>query len=129
MGSVGRWDAERMGPLCLESVRAIHQPPERFRVSPNRYPAGTSFPGAARAGRRYVLSGACSFRVGASVWELRAGDIADIPEGGYEFRVLGTGPVEFVSVWELPPEVWSRASDAEPGAAPDPARMQAFRDV
>lgn len=107
MGSAGRWDAERMGPLCVESVRALHQPPIRFRVSPRRYPAGTSFAGASRAGRQYVLSGACSFRVGISVWELQAGDIADIPEGAYEFRVLGTFPVEFVSVWELPPEVWA----------------------
>lgn len=120
MGSVGRWDAERMGALCLESVRALHQPAHRFRVSPGRYPAGTSFTGAARAGRRYVLSGDCSFRVGALVWELQAGDIAEIPEGGYEFRVLGTSPVEFVSVWELPPEVWARASNAKPYAASDP---------
>ncbi len=118
---VERWKVPRMGPLCLESVRAIHQPPERFRVSPSCYPVGTSFPGSARAGRRYILSGACSFTVGASVWELHVGDIADIPEGGYEFRVLGSGPVEFVSVWELPSEFWDKASVAEPSAAADGA--------
>ena len=53
------------------------------------------------------------------MWELQAGDIADIPEGGYEFRVLGRGPVEFVSVWELPPAFWAKAVDAEPGLAPE----------
>jgi len=62
--------------------------------------------GTARAGRRYVLAGACAFAIGSSTWELQAGDVADIPEGEYQVRVLGSGPVEFVSVWELPPAFW-----------------------
>ncbi len=122
MGVAQRWDVTRMGPLCVESVRALHQPPERFRVSPSRYPAGTAFGGAARAGRKYVLAGACSYAVGGAVWELRAGDVADVPEGGFAFRVLGGGPVEVVSVWELPAAFWGSTPDAEPGAAVDAAR-------
>jgi hypothetical protein len=95
-----------MGPLSVESIEALHQPPEHFRISQRRYPAAKTFQGAAQAGRHYVLSGGCSFTVGDQTWELRAGDIADIPEGRYEFRVLGDGPAELVSVWELPPGVW-----------------------
>jgi hypothetical protein len=85
--------------------------PERFRVSSSRYPAGTLFSGLSRAARQYILSGACSFAVGTSAWELRAGDIADTPEGEFEFRVLGHEPAEFVTVWELPPEFWGKAPD------------------
>jgi len=104
VGKIRRWDATSMGLLCVESVRAIHQPPARFRVSPSSYPAGTSFSGVAWARCKYVVAGACCVSVGLSVWELQAGDIADIPAGRYEFRVSGAGPLETVSVWELPPE-------------------------
>jgi quercetin dioxygenase-like cupin family protein len=112
-----------MGPLCLDSVRALHQPPERFRVSPSRYPAGASFSESTRAGRRYILSGACSFTAGKSVHELQAGDIADVPEGTYDFRVLGSGPVELVSVWELPFGFWAKTPDSEQSASADGGSM------
>jgi hypothetical protein len=105
--AIWRWDELSLGPLCVESIRALHQPPEHFRVSPNRFLASTAFVGIGRAGRKYVMSGSCSFTIGASTWELHAGDIADLPAGEYEFRVLGEEPVEFVSVWELPAEVWA----------------------
>ena len=119
MGVVQRWDVVRMEPLCVESVLALHQPPERFRVSLGRYPADTSFVGAARAGRKYVLAGSCSYVVRGATWELGAGDIADLPEGEFAFRVLGGSPVEVVSVWELPAAFWGGAPDTEPDAAAD----------
>ena len=106
MNGVVRWDYDRLGPLSLEAVRALHQPAERFRVTPSRYPAGTAFAGTARVGRRYILAGACVFTLGEGTWELHAGDIVDLPEGDYQFRVLGGEPVELVTVWALPPEVW-----------------------
>lgn len=102
MDNVSQWDVATKGSLCLESVRLLHQPPEGFRISSNQYPAGTSFTEASRTSRRYVVSGACSFTIGASAWMLRAGDILRIPKGTYEVRVLGSDPVELVSVWELP---------------------------
>jgi hypothetical protein len=113
-----RWEFVGVGSLCLESVRALHQPPERFRVSPSCYSAGTAFGGAARAGRKYVLAGACSYTIGGEVWELRAGDIADLPEGGFAFRTLGGGLVEVVSVWELPAAFWFGVPDTGPGTPP-----------
>jgi mannose-6-phosphate isomerase-like protein (cupin superfamily) len=99
----GRWDFERQGPLRLEAIRLLYPPAQDYRISPSRYPAGMSFSGAARAGRWYVLAGACAIEVGSSSWELQAGDIADIPAGGYRFRALGSDGVELVRVWELPP--------------------------
>jgi quercetin dioxygenase-like cupin family protein len=115
---VQNWDHSEWGPASLETIRLLHRPGERFRVSPGRYDPGESFPEAARAGRRYVLAGSCSFTKGGEVWELRAGEFADLPGGQFEFRVLGDSPVELVSVWELPPEFWG-SGHAEPAAAPD----------
>lgn len=108
----GRWDVTLMGPLCMDSVLALHQPPELFRVSLCRHVAGTVFNGTTRSGRKYILSGACFYTVGAATWEFQAGDIADLPEGAFELRVLGSGPTEFVSVWELPAEYWGGVPDA-----------------
>ncbi len=98
----GRWDFERQGPLRLDAIRLLCLPAENFRISPSRYPAGTSFSGAAQVGRWYILAGACAIEVGSSSWELQAGDIADIPAGEYRFRALGCDDVELVCVWPLP---------------------------
>ena len=109
---VGRWDFDGWGPPRVEAIRALHRPAGHYRISPASYPAGTEFGGGARAGRMYVLAGICELTVGQSIWELQAGDIVDFPEGAYRFRVLGSGPVELVSVWELPPEAWSSGDDS-----------------
>jgi hypothetical protein len=106
MTVVGRWEFERWGEPAAETVRALHQPAGRFRVSPASYPPGTAFGGTSRASRKYVLAGACAFTVGSLTWELRAGDVAELPEGTYEFHVVGSASVELVSVWELPPACW-----------------------
>jgi hypothetical protein len=45
---------------------------------------------------------------------LQAGDVVDLPEGRYHFRVLGDGPVELVTVWKLPPEFWAPAPPNPP---------------
>ena len=118
MGVARRWDVVRMGPLCIESVLALHLPAERFRVSPDSYPAGASFAGAARAGRKYVLAGSCSYVVGGATWELGVGDVADLPEGEFAFRVLGGSPVEVVSVWELPAAFFPSSTATQNGSPP-----------
>ncbi|WP_020467830.1 hypothetical protein [Zavarzinella formosa] len=115
------WDYPSHGPLSLEAVRRVHRPGERFRISPARHHPGESFSEISRAGRRYVLAGSCSFTQGNFVWELRAGQFADLPEGPFEFRVLDAGPAELVRVWELPPGFWS--GQAEQGAVPDRGGM------
>ena len=100
--AVGRRDFDRWGPVSVDAIRSLHTPVDRSRVSHSSFPRGTTFGGTALASRRYVLSGACVYIVGQTNWELHAGDIADIPRGDYQFRVLGSGPVKVVSVWELP---------------------------
>ncbi len=110
----GRWDFERQGPLHLDAIRLLCLPAENFRISPYRYPAGTIFSGAARAGRWYILAGACAIEVGSSSWELQAGDIAEIPAGEYRFRALGSDDVELIRVWLLPSMVRPPQSAGSP---------------
>lgn len=120
MGEAQRWDTTRNGPLCLETVRAAHQPAERFRVSLYRYSAGDSFGGTPRAGRIYILSGACSITDGVSTWNLEAGDIAELPGGKYVFQVIGSSQAELVRVWELPRAFWVSASVSDLGVSRQP---------
>lgn len=105
-GTIQTWDHTHWGSPSLEAIRAMHQPSDRFRISPSRYKPGTAFGFAARAGRKYILTGACAITFGELKWELQAGDVVDLPAGKFDFRVLGSESVELISVWELPPEFW-----------------------
>lgn len=117
-GEVQTWDYSNWDAPSLEAIRSLHRPGERFRISPDHYDAGESFSTISRAGRRYVLAGSCSFTKGGSTWELHIGEFVDLPEGQFEFRVVGASPVELVSVWALPPEFWETGSP-EQAAPPD----------
>jgi len=92
-----------MVPLTEDAIRAAHQPKGHFRVRCAKYPPGTRFSGSMRAGRCYVIRGACRYDFGDRV-ELTAGQFADLPEGGYELEVLGNEAVDLVLVRELPVE-------------------------
>jgi hypothetical protein len=105
------WSEISPAPLSLEAIRELHVPPSHYRISPNRYEAGVAFPGTTRAGRLYVLSGACSKMVGKWEVALRAGMFADFPAGNFEFKVLGEQQVQLVNVW-LIPEQYRAKGDA-----------------
>lgn len=55
-----------------------------------------------RAGTCYVLAGTGRFRFRNEEVTLSAGTLAALPEGPYEFEVVGDEPLEKVLVWELP---------------------------
>lgn len=115
---VRKWCKLSSAPLSLETIRTLHQPSARFRISTYTYPPGTAFVGSGRAGTRYLLAGACSFTFGNSAIELRAEDVADVPDGDYQFAVVGDVPVQFVAVWALPQDLRT-LSDSSHAAAPD----------
>jgi hypothetical protein len=92
--------------MALEAIKALHVPEERFRISPASYPAGVTFRGSSRAGRIYVLSGACRYVFGDLEFNLQAGSLAEVPEGGYGFETVGSVEVRLVRVYELPLEFW-----------------------
>ncbi|MFN3192897.1 MAG: hypothetical protein ACE361_20475 [Aureliella sp.] len=90
--------------VTLDAVRSLHTPSGHYRISPGSYPAGTSFSGFARAGRVYILSGACSYTFGDSTVQLTAPSYFDHPEGGYNFAVDSVDDVSLVHVWLLQPD-------------------------
>lgn len=101
---VHHWSEISRAPLTLEAIREMYVPPSHHRISPNRYEAGVAFSGTSRAGRLYVLSGACSKKVGEWGAVLHAGMYADFPAGSFEFKVLGEQQVRLVNVWLIPEE-------------------------
>ena len=98
----GKWDEATSGRISLESIRLLFQPESRYRMSWNSYPAGATFSGWSRAGRRYVISGRCVIGLAGRSWELSGGEFLDLPEGNYQLSVSGGSPVELISVRELP---------------------------
>ncbi|MCP3062889.1 hypothetical protein LXT21_29300 [Myxococcus sp. K38C18041901] len=102
--TVRRWSELSSKPLSEESVRALHVPAKKYRVSVNRYWPGADIGGEMRAGTVYVLAGHCQMEFGTQVAQLAAGDVAEFPEGS--FRVVAGREAECVVVfaWELPAE-------------------------
>jgi hypothetical protein len=96
------WSELSPESLSLEAIKKLHAPPSHYRISPRRYEAGTTFPGTSRAGRLYVLAGACTMQVGEWRASLLAGMFADFPAGHFEFKVLGNLAVSLVDVWLIP---------------------------
>ena len=119
------WSEISQTPLTLEAIRELHVPLSHYRISPNRYEAGVAFLGTGRAGRLYVLSGACSKRV--SLWQvaLRAGMFVDFPTGDFEFEVQGEQHVQLVNVWLLP-EQYRAKNDAYPLIQRDACGIREF---
>ena len=109
--SVQSWDEHQLGTMSLEAIRAHHRPTGRYRISLKTYPAGVAFEGTSRARRVYVLNGACTFDVKGTTWDLHAGDMVDLSEGTYSFRVPDASAVDTVSVWELPEPFWPAETD------------------
>lgn len=98
-----RWDEATSGPISVEAIRMLHQPESNYRVSWNKYPPSTEFPGESFLSKTlYVLRGSCS--VGFGDWSCRvgAGEFIELPGGKYRFSVRSDEEVEIVSVWELP---------------------------
>jgi hypothetical protein len=91
------------GALTEDAIRRLYQPPGAFRISRNKYPAGTRFHGTTRAGRLFVLTGSCELLLPERV-ELSAGQFFDFPAGNYGLAVLGQEDLDIVKVWQLPPE-------------------------
>ena len=100
------WSVAQDGVLCEASIRNKFQPNFQYRFSSSRYPAGTEFPGAAVAGYRFILQGACRYRFDTGVVRLVAGQYAALPAGSYWFESLGDEIVHKVSCFELPPAFW-----------------------
>ena len=108
---VSRWRDTHTEELSLATLRKLHGPPTKYRVSRYEYPVGTSFPGRMLSARCFVISGACQYHFDVDV-ALRGGDWTDLPSGSYVFRTVGDCPVELVLVWEIPSRSdWKHSAD------------------
>ena len=97
------WRSEYGSALDLDVLKARYSPPERFRVTEYCYPAGESITASMRAGKCFVVGGACVYkRIGYEELELSDGDFVELPEGTYQLTVADDGDVRILFVWELP---------------------------
>ncbi len=97
------WDQETYGVLCEAALRSKYQPPERFVFQSTRFPVGAKFKGVAKQGLCFVVRGMCRYRF-HDVVLIRANQYAELPEGEYEFQVVGPMPLEILRVFEAPRE-------------------------
>jgi hypothetical protein len=104
--SVLNWDERAEGHLDLEAVRARYQPVHHFRVQQGRSDAHTPFSSSGVARTYYVLIGQMEIQDGFSSYSIQAGQYVRLPEGTY--TVSYPEPVAYVSVLELPEQVWAQ---------------------
>ncbi|MFY1826224.1 hypothetical protein ACN47A_09950 [Myxococcus fulvus] len=102
--AVRRWSEITSKPLTEESVRALHLPAKKYRVSVSRYSPVENFGGAMRAGTVYVLAGRCQIEFGTQAVQFAAGDVAEFPAGEYRVMVNHEAGCVVVFAWELPAE-------------------------
>jgi hypothetical protein len=100
------WTDVSSEAISEELIRAFHSPPEKYRISPNRYEVGTQFPDVYRRHTLYILSGSCRMLLHADGNEslemvLNAGEVAIVPRGDHTFQTLGSHEVRLVRVWDL----------------------------
>ncbi|GEN10806.1 hypothetical protein SAMN05443572_112144 [Myxococcus fulvus] len=102
--TVRRWSELSSKPLSEESVRALHVPAKKYRVSVSRYSPGANISGEMRAGAVYLLAGHCQMEFGTQVVPLAAGDVAEFPAGSFRTLVGREAECVVVFAWELPAE-------------------------
>jgi hypothetical protein len=96
-----KWQDVGSRELSVENIRQLFQPPEDYRISPEKYLPGTEFGGFTRAGRCFIVEGSVRFVFGTDDVTLVAGDVLDFPSGKFSIAVVGTDKLVFVKVWNL----------------------------
>ncbi len=98
--AVQSWSTITDKTLSEAAVRARF-PPEKYRVSVYVYPPQTRLSGVMRRATCHVIAGMCRYTFESEAL-VRAGDVAELPEGRYSLEVVGDGDVVIVMCWELP---------------------------
>jgi hypothetical protein len=96
------WSDISSEPISEEAVRALHLPAEKYRLYPNSYGPGVSFP--TTVGQPvvlYVLQGRCKYKLGDREVTLQASEFVPLEKGSYSFEVLGSAGVKLVKVFKL----------------------------
>ena len=96
------WADISADPISEEAVRALHLPPENFKVYLNAHEAGKIFP--AKAGHAfvlYVLTGSCKITLAESAATLHASEFITLEKGSYTFEAVGNEELKLVKVFSL----------------------------
>ncbi len=103
MLKVDRWDAKK-GALSEETARAAFKPEYCYRIFLRQMEEGGAFTGDAEERTLVVLDGSFTLQAPGGRKRLEPGDIAQVPAGEFVFE--SDGPVTFLAVYKLPPEMW-----------------------
>ncbi len=95
------WRIDYGNDLSIETLRASYSPPNKFRVSRFRYPAGTTINGSMRAGKCFALSGSFTYIYDNCKVTLNSGEWTALPAGRYRLSVAEDCDAELVLVWEI----------------------------
>lgn len=97
------WSILSTEQISEKAIRALYSPPEIYRIYPNRYDAGVTFPTTvARPHVVHILEGSCKYKQGNREVVLEASEFVSLEKGSYSFEVLGSSPVSLVKVFKLP---------------------------
>jgi hypothetical protein len=99
---VQEWANIASTTLSEQAVRDLYEGTiDRHRIGAYHYPAGAVFNGSMREAICYVLKGECEYTFDGAV-RLRSGQVANLPEGPYQLKVLGQTELKLVLAWKLP---------------------------
>ena len=100
---VSSWDGKK-GPLTEDAIRGMFRPEYCYRIFRREFPEAAAFAGEAEERTLVLLQGKCVMMAGGQRHTLQPGDIAEVPAGEFLFEC--EGPVAFLAVYKLPPELW-----------------------
>ncbi len=84
-----------------ESAFREMYPTPNFRVSCGVYESGTSFSGITQSGLVVSLNGKFEFRFSNELYVIQHNEYWQMPEGSYDFRVLGDIEAKVLLVWNI----------------------------
>ena len=76
---------------------------KKFRLTKRAYPKGTQTAWGTVAFKCFVLEGKCRWSLGDVRFDLAAGEYRDLPEGQYNFEVVGDSECKFFTAYLIPP--------------------------
>lgn len=100
---VSAWD-DAKGPISEAGARAMFRPLDGHRFFKRDMPQSAAIAGNAQERTLVMLEGRAHMTWAGKRHLLQPGDIAQIPQG--EFLFESSGPVSFLAVYRLPPELW-----------------------
>lgn len=101
MYHTSRWNSGAHGSMTESAIRALHQPPGRWRVSKYIYGPGDEVEGTSRRCTGYALEGRFLFASKDGTASFEEGDMFRFSGGDYSLKVAGSASAVIVWVWEL----------------------------